>query len=275
MDWSVITTQSALIGDIQMHLQRGFFSSFLFLLLLCSGVANAGVILEDDFESGSAKKFWTSMVDVTVAKLPEQTGRTGNAMRFLFKGVASDKDSWSEARFDLGRDYEQLSIEFDLFVPSNYQHRRPSDNTDNNKFFRIWRTTYDDVEKLGASTLGQNGGSLIGSDYRVQASWGQSTAVKSASGFIGSSDLGKWMTVKIDVRAATDSSLGTIKIYKNGKLHLEDNSIKNHIAGTQGYRYGYLLGWANSGFSVDTILYIDNVRFLNITDSRPKPPIPI
>lgn len=256
--------------------QRHFLRYCFLVLLFSASFAKADVIAEDDFESGSASRIWGSMADATVAQLPSHTGRSGNALRFLFKGVASDKDSWAEARFDLGREYTQLTIEFDLFVPSNYVHRKPSDNTDNNKFFRLWRVSYDDVEKLGASMLGQSttGNSTIGSDYRVFADWGQSTAVKNATGFITADDRGKWMAVRIDIKAATDTTLGSIKIYKNGKVHLDDATIKNHVAGTQGYRYGYLLGWANSGFNEDTIMYIDNVRFLDVVGARPLPPTP-
>jgi len=243
-------------------------------LILFFPSAYSDVIAEDDFESGRFASVWGSLTSVSLVELPSSTKRQGNAMRFVFKGGNSTADSFSEARFDLGREYMQLTIEFDMYVPSNYYHRRPADNTNNNKFFRLWTKTYDDLEKVGASMLTEGGGSTIGSDYRKAVDKGQSTAVLNEGGFITSEDKGRWMAVRIDVKAPTDSSLGSIRIYKNGRLHLNDSSIKNHVPGSQGYRYGYLLGWANSGFDEDTIIYIDNVRFLDRVAARPLPPIP-
>lgn len=247
---------------------------FILSLLLCVPSAYADVIAEDDFESGRFKSVWGALTSVTLAELPSYTKREGHAMRFFFQGGNSTADSFSEARFDLGREYMQLTIEFDLYVPTNYNHRRPGDNTNNNKFFRLWTKTYDDIEKVGASMLTEDGGSTIGSDYRLEPSYGQSTAVKNESRFITEEDKGRWMAVRIDVKAPTDKSLGSIRIYKNGRLHLNDDRVKNHLPGSQGYRYGYLLGWANSGFSEDTIMFIDNVRFLDRVAARPLPPIP-
>lgn len=244
------------------------------MLIFFVHAATADVIAEDDFESGKLSPVWGSLTSASVVDLPKETKRDGRAMRFFFKGGNSTADSFSEARFDLGREYLQLTIEFDMYVPTNYNHRRPGDNTNNNKFFRLWTKTYDDLEKVGASMLTEGGGSTIGSDYRKAVDKGQSTAVMNESGFITAEDRGRWMAVRIDVKAATDKSLGSIKIFKNGKLHLNDSTIKNHVAGEQGYRYGYLLGWANSGFSEDTIIYLDNVRFLDRIAARPLPPIP-
>ena len=244
------------------------------IFILFVHAANADIIAEDDFESGGLSPVWGDLTNASVADLPQITGREGRAMRFFFEGVDSTADSFAEARFDLEKEYTQLTIEFDMFVPANYVHRRPSDNTNNNKFFRLWTKTYDDLEKVGASMLTEGGGSTIGSDYRKAVDKGQSTAVTNEAGFITSDDKGRWMAVRIDVRAATDTSLGSIRVYKNGKLHLDDSTIKNHVSGIQGYRYGYLLGWANSGFSEDTIMYIDNVRFVDRIAARPLPPIP-
>jgi len=225
------------------------------------------IIAEDNFESGRLSSVWNGPRADMVVRLPASTGRSGYAMEFFYPGVADNEDGWAEARFDLKADYAKLAIEFDLFVPSNYFHRVPGDRTNNNKFFRLWQRTYDDVEKLGASMMseGSSGNSTIGSDYRIESSWGISTAITESRSFITSADRGKWMSIRIEVIAATDTTNGSIKIYKNDALHLSDTKIKNHVRGTQGFRYGYLLGWANSGFSQDTRLYVDNLRVLDLS----------
>lgn len=250
-----------------------WIGSFVLFGLILAKSAQAQVIVQDDFEGGQWKSFWGSKTRASVSSERPRDGRY--SARFAFQAAAPGDDSFSELRFDLGGEYRELTIEFDLFVPSNYRHR--PDSPDNNKFFRLWLHDYDDVEKIGASlrSQGTTGNSRIGTDYRKEANLGMSTTLKSANDFITAADKGKWMKVSIYIKSATNTSNGIIRIFKNGRLFLDDSGIKNHVAGTQGYRYGYLLGWANSGFAEETIFYIDNVRFLasESVNSAPRPPV--
>ena len=125
---------------------------------------------------------------------------------------------------------------------------------------------------MGAGTLVQdnNVSSILGTDYKRFTNWGVSTGVKQARDFITAEDLGKWMSIKIYANAPTDKHPGTIRIYKNKYVLLDDTNIANVLPGTQGWRYGYLLGWANSGFREDTAIYMDNVRISE--ESPPKAP---
>ncbi|MES2933926.1 MAG: heparin lyase I family protein [Pseudomonadota bacterium] len=249
-----------------MHQSFSATCFFAALLYVVSPVAAAGMspIAADNFESGKASALWNSFAYVTVKPLPAATGRSGNGLAFGYVGNPVDtRDATAEARFDLKKEYVELAIEYDLFIPANYKHITPSDRADNNKFLRLWQVSYSVGEQIGAGTLpqGLNGESKIGTDYKKFPDWGVSTAIKQADNFITLSDLGQWMTVKIHVKAPSDKSKGVIQIYKNGNLLLNDVAVPNNLPGLQGWRYGYLFGWANSGFREDTVLYIDNVKF--------------
>jgi len=234
----------------------------ILLVAAMSSSVNAGIVASDNFEAGDWAAFWGSTVYATVASDLSKDG--GYAAKLTYPGVAIDEDGWAELRFDLGVPYEELSIRFDLYIPGNYKHR-DAPGGDNNKFFRLWSETYADLEKVGAGFLRQGsvGESSIGTDYRRYADWGVSTGVVEAGDFVTMDDVGKWMAVVIYVKAATDLAPAEVRIYKNGKLHLDDAPSLNYKAGTQGYRYGYLLGWANSGYTEKTSFYIDNVEFHN------------
>lgn len=248
------------------------FTIPLVLALLGTSIAHANLVREDNFEQGKWASFWGAKTGVTVTSNAAKDG--AYSARFFYPARPDGGDGWSELRFDLGNYYNELAIQFDLYIPANYEHRN-SDGPDNNKFFRLWSETYNDKEKVGASIMPQGSGeSRIGSDYRKTAAKGVSTAIVSANDFITSKDYGKWVKIVIYIKAATDTNNFILKIYKNGALHLSDSHNNNYVAGTQGYRRGYLLGWSNSGFNQDTVFYIDNVKFhdMDIMINAPMPP---
>lgn len=247
---------------------------FGWLILMAAPLTQAVTIFEDNFESGTASSYWTAFSWVSVQPLPPETGRSGKALQFKYKGNIDDTvDATAEARFDLKKIYTTVLIEFDLFIPANYRHMKPSDKIDNNKLLRMWQVNYGEGEQAGAGTLSQGtlGESRVGSDYKIKPEYGMSTGCLSANDFITTSDFGKWMTVKIYVEAPTDTTYGKIRIYKNNMLLLSDNNFRNVSVGSHGWRYGYLFGWANSGFREDTILYVDNVKFSE--GSPPRAPL--
>lgn len=218
------------------------------------------LIFFDDLDTDPISNHWAYLNSVNVSANNSKSGN--RALEFYFKGGDENTDSHAEARFDLGAKYSELTIVFDLFVPSNFNHRN-APGPDNNKFLRLWTNTYNDLEKVGVSTWSQaNGGSAIGEDFVLRQYSSMSTMITSRSDWISASDKGKWMSVKIYIKVSNDKEPGQIKLYKNGSLFHENTQIdNNHIMGEQGLQFGYLLGWANSGFAEDTYMYIDNVAF--------------
>lgn len=242
---------------------------------LSAQACGANVIYSDNFDSGKPSSLWTNLTSAVVVSLPSETGRSGFAMRFTYTGNADDTiDAFSEARFDLKAEYKNLTIKYDLFIPANYVHQKPSDRIDNNKFLRLWREQYTVGDHIGASMLSEpDGDSLLGVDYKIQPTWGISTGIDPKGDFITAADKGKWISIRIEVEAPKSSTLlGAIRIFKNNKLFVGTSKVTDVEPGEQGWRYGYLLGWANSGFRADTILYIDNVEIDDSAFERPKPP---
>lgn len=229
-------------------------------------IEEANIIYSDDFESGDfflngTESIWTDKALVSICVLEDKN----SVADFNFKGSSDlSKDAMSELRFDLGKLYTEIWIRFDLFIPKNYKHR-DGISTDNNKFFRLYPETYDDSEKIGASLMKNtdgNGGSSMAIDYSKQADWGLSLAAGGiAQNFITDVDLGEWMQVKICVKTAEGDTPAYIAIYKNKSLFIEKSVALDYDPDINGLRYGYLLGWSNSGFDEDTHLLIDNIFF--------------
>jgi hypothetical protein len=233
-------------------------------LSLAALASNAAVIFSDNFDSGTfamaqSSAGWIDMGGVSV--INTTTAKSGSyAARFHFDGGSIDTDAAAELRFDIGSAKTELWIQYDIYIPSNYVHR-DAPSSDNNKFLRLWGVIYDDVEKLGFSMWPTGSGSALVPDWNTGAGIGPNGA--SSDNFIASGDLGKWMTVKVYVKAATASANGTLKLWKNGTLVIDNtNKLNNYAAsGIHAYRYGYIFGYSNSGFTAATDILVDNVVF--------------
>ena len=232
-----------------------------------------GLMFTDGFETGDKSHTENSVAwgGSTNAAVQASRGNPGYALQFTFTGTASGSDATAEQRFDLGALYSELTITFDLYVPDGaeawggaaYAHRNDSPN--NNKFFRLWPVTYDDRTKVGASLLRSSNQGVSVSDTRSE--WavdggGVGTKGAAAASIITPSDLGTWIAIKLYCKAATASVDGTLQIYKNGALIIDnDGTVDNyHAEHPEGWRFGYLFGWSNSGFDATTYLQVDNVR---------------
>ncbi len=208
-------------------------------------------------------------------------GNTGGKVKLRFTGNVSETvDAMAQLTFTLPRIFKELIFEYDLYVPANYSHTIPSDNANNNKFLRLWQTTYGFYHagnKCGASLFANSGNSTLipecmhfGDGVGPGIGWGDT----SDTGFIGAADKGAWMHVKVHAKAATVGNNfseggttcgdGFIRFYKNDVLSARNEKMASIGTGAQGWKYGYLMGAANSGFRVDTDFYIDNLVIIGV-----------
>lgn len=207
--------------------------------------------------------------DGSSVTLVSGAGNPGYGLVFSYAGEADlAQTSRCEQFFDLGALYTEVTIEFDLYIPagtesyggSAYVHRDSTDS-DNNKFIRLWHTTESvDEEKVGASLFRVTG------DYSdINAEWGAAMGVNGqpSASFIRASDLGTWINVRFYAKAPSAAANGTIKIWRNGVLIIDRTALVDSYNASElhAYRYGYLLGTANSGFTDTTKFVIDNVKF--------------
>jgi hypothetical protein len=187
----------------------------------------------------------------------------------------------SEQRFDMGRYLSDVTVEYMLYVPDNFRHRR-DDGVTNNKFIMLWRDAYSDVSggtwRLGWEYLRNTDSTSLGRfmssrwDVNMLTDWGDwgTPAPNLTPSLINKSGplvIGQWNKIKMRAKAASSrtSADGVMEFWVNDILVLAIRNGKFHNAydtpADAVLRNGYLMGWANSGFTEKTIFFIDDVKF--------------
>lgn len=236
--------------------------SVLVAALMWSVPAPAGVLFSDGFESGSFASSqngisWGGGNSTSVSSQRAYNGRY--SLRFTFESGRSGDDAFAEQRIRLPQRNEYW-FKYRLYIPSNYHHR--SDGASNNKFIAVYRDPYSSPGFQINLTLYPN--SSGGSDVRVHyynngSEWSPRSI---ASKFIDAADKGAWMEVVVQVKVPSSSSSndGIVRLWKNGKLVGGVTDLASWGGSGENYiSEAYLLGWANSGFNEETVLYIDDV----------------
>ena len=104
---------------------------------------------------------------------------------------------------------------------------------------------------------------------------GQYNTAESNSSVINDSIRGRWVqfNFKVSASSALGKSDGFIEIDLDGVklLRTEGLPLYSVLGNAAGFEYGYLMGWANSGFQDQTYVYIDDVT---ITTSASTPTAP-
>jgi hypothetical protein len=252
--------------------------------VVASSTAGAATLFQDSFESGrkasSQNGFsWGGSTDL-VAVSSTRAASGSYSLLFPFQAVPTGEDSFEEQRLNFGKPYNEIWIKYDLYVPSNYVHRR--DGASNNKFFAIFNNDYSPGFQANFSlSPGANNGSNIEVHYYRN---GAEQEVQGGGALIGPTDLGKWhrIVMHFKVPTSTSASDGVMELWKNGQSIYSSKSLA--MGGTSGLNYmdeAYILGWANSGFNQDTLMYIDDVVVADTaipltgggTTATPNPPV--
>jgi hypothetical protein len=243
----------------------------------------AGLFFADNFDNGlrtNANGFkWTDPAYVSVSN---ERAYSGNyALKFEYGAAGFGEDGWSEQRFDMGRYVSDVTIEYRLFVPANFKHRL-DDRATNNKLLMLWRDKYGSLTgtwQIGWEYL--RGTDDLTSKARFMSSRWDCEYVTDGcewpnpepqSGFpiIGGTNglrIGEWNKVRFRAKSASSGTsqdgVATLWIndvmvftYSLGRFHNSDKSVTDAVL-----RNGYLMGWANSGFTERTVFYVDDVKF--------------
>lgn len=265
------------------------------LLSLCLVIPTAGLaenIIHDSFESGDmsapgggnfswANNNRSSVVTMDPGPLEVWQNGKRNApdsdqskdwtaydgdfsLRFRYPA----NKEWSEQRFDIGDAYPEIWMSFWLRVPTNFLHER-----NNQKLFALWMDGY--------SSKGD--GSTVSMEFRPDGSGGSVFYAKTSKGKYNVSgrdqsympfisvpeDRGRWMNIVVKVVAESkeDASDGTIEVWRKwaGESYVKTHDrtkqpIRLPSSGPQGIRRGYLMGYANGPYKVDTEFLIDDFR---------------
>jgi hypothetical protein len=243
---------------------RGMAMMLSLALISWSACSRAAVLFEDGFEAGVKRSAvngisWGGSTD-NVRTSSTRSFSGSYALEFPFAGVPVGQDSFEEQRVLFGKPYNEIWIKYDLYVPSNYYHR--ADSPSNNKFFAIFNNNYRPGFQVNYSTYAEAGGaSGVGIHYYKngveQATDGLPRATLFSSG-----DRGKWHRIVMHFKVPTSltSADGVMELWKNGQTLISVKNLPSN--GTSGLNYideAYILGWANSGFTEKTVMYVDNV----------------
>lgn len=243
-----------------------------------------GLFFSDNFDTGARQNAngfsWGSASWVSVSNEKAFSGQY--ALRFEYGAAAAGEDGMSEQRFDMGRYLSDVTIEYMLFVPSNFKHRR-DDGVTNNKFLMLWRDKYGSLSgtwQIGWEYLRTDDftsrarfmSSRWDCDYVTDGcDWPTPNPIEGYSLIGGTTGLkiGQWNKVKFRAKAATSRTASdgvatlwvndqVIFTYSLGRFHNFNPAISDAVL-----RNGYLMGWANSGFTEKTVFYVDDVKFYN------------
>lgn len=260
-------------------------STSILAALVATSTAGAATLFQDGFEGGrkaSAQNgfSWGGSTD-KVAVSSTRAAAGSYSLMFPFQAVAAGEDSFEEQRLNFGKPYNEVWFKYDLYVPSNYVHRR--DGASNNKFFAIFNNDYRPGFQVNFSlSPGANNGSDIEVHYYRN---GSEQPSEGGAALIGPSDLGKWLRIVMHfkVPTSTNAADGVMELWKNGQSIFSTKNLAS--GGTSGLNYmdeAYILGWANSGFNQDTLMYIDDVIVADTaipltaggtTPATPNPPV--
>ena len=191
-----------------------------------AGSADSGTgappLFADGFESGDLSHTENGVEwCCNSVRVSDERARSGRySLRFAFGPDAPGEDSWAEQRVALGRPMTEVWVSYALYVPPNYAHR--SDSPSNNKFFALYH----------------------GPDFMS-----------------GSAPGWKQITMHIAAESGPEGRDGVIQLWRDGESIIDIRDARNWGgAGTNFFDEAYILGWANSGFTENTVLFVDDVR---------------
>jgi len=246
-----------------------------------AGVTPTTAFFTDGFETGDLSHSengagWGSNVRFNVTGNSPKSGSYNG--EFNYEANAEEADGFSELRYSLGGNYTEIWVGYDLYIPDNYYHREQSDSANNKGFLFAWSGDYGSPSGPGMGPNfwplpdGSSGSThyVWGIDFINQ--WGEPrTQIHLTEGVntsgINLSDRGKWIKIICHYKYASSANNdGVAEIWKK----YPDETIEKHIdiqngawyvSGQPGFDQGYILGWANSGFTDATTFKIDNVEF--------------
>jgi trimeric autotransporter adhesin len=128
----------------------------------------------------------------------------------------------------------------------------------------IWQTWRSGTNPPSDPNLGD---SRFSAQYSPNGNIGVTPEGGHADSFITASDRGRWIQIRVQAKVADPGSAnGILRVWKDGVLVSQiSNAAIYAPAGSEyqnAFRHGYLMGWANSGYTHDTYIYVDDFRII-------------
>lgn len=254
-------------------------------VLLVTFSVSAQTLFLDGFESGDRSATQNNIRwilpggNISINSLRPRTG--SYAMEFRFPARPDGQDSSAEQRIALGASYTDLWIKYDFYVPTNYYHRTQS-GAANNKYFAIYRNPYTNPGfQVNFSTQPNgSGGSHLEIHTQDNGREAPVQSPSSARNFLTSADAGRWHNLILHIKVPTGPSTndGVMQLWKNGTQIVNLTNLASWGGTGQNYMdEAYILGWSNSGYTNETIFYVDNFEVSNTplgVNPPAAPPVP-
>ena len=240
--------------------------------------------------NGPTETYYNGITSSIYSKLmPDGTTRNWTAndqqhsLRFHYKAG----EEWTEQWFGLNKQLTDIWIGYWLRVPTNFSYGT-SPTRSNNKFFALWMDGYSSKGAGSTVWLGMEPHNTTGATLGFTFSTGNNRVAegfRQHTPFISTADRGRWMHIILHVKAestegANDGIIQTYRRWKNEegytKLHETLDAPLRIPDSVAGFNEGYILGWANRPYDVDTEWLLDNfttstTSLLTNRPSRPKP----
>jgi hypothetical protein len=237
-------------------------------------------VFSDDFESGNYKRkqaggSWTGGGSGNVHVGPGGADGSRYALNLIHRAKGQKGMSSAEQRFVLEKGVTELWLEYDFYLPKNFQHR----GTRNNKFLALWEEKYGGVMKDGVTPTpyfliefrpmnpAKQRGGRVGDSYLYVTGHTRDNDVNrrfgTAVNAFTDAERGRWNKVKLHIAIATDDKTndGIVELSINERMLISNTRLALPSKANGHYlRRGYFLGWSNSGYDEDMNFKIDNVR---------------
>ena len=245
-------------------------------------LSDGTILFADDFSSGNLSKTangWSWMGTwVDVVSGFSKDGNVGHAARFTFKatpGTLDTDDAWAELRFKIGTpDLRDLWVTYWLYYPNGLEStsrgprfvHRVSPGSNNNKFFMLFENYSTGYLSYGAHTWpdGTAGDGYLTPNARIDTTGVVKHLWQYKVPWEADAYRGRWLKIEIHGKAASGPGMadGVLQYYRDGVAVIDAQNLTSwQNLGQNVWKEGYLLGWANSGFSELTYAYISNVTF--------------
>jgi hypothetical protein len=265
-------------------------SAFVFASLLALTARGEALIL-DSFESGDMSATntegfgWAANNKTSVVTADNEVFNNGeknapipngknwrpktgeHSLKFLYP---SD-ESWTEQRFAIGGAYPEIWMSFWLRVPTNFTHPAKEGWPDNQKLFFLWMDGYSTKGEGSSVGMEFRGNGLGGSYFYAKISRGGNTGTGIDTGQISFLDIpadrGKWMHLVVHVASestagANDGLMEVWRKWEGDSQYMKTHDLKDQpisiSSSVKGFANGYLMGWANTPYPVDTEFLLDD-----------------
>lgn len=255
-------------------------------------------LFASDVESGVLKALQGSFVEFRAGAAPDiaPTLTTRNpapglshSIEFTFGGESDlAQDAFSELRFRMTEGRPEVYLTWDIYFPSDADalnpslataayHHRDATGPDNNKLARAWDEDYNAYKVKGGVSLMPTGSgeSAIIPEYGMA----KATGVTGVGQFglqgvypgISNAEEGTWRRMELRLKLASSPTAndGAIELWENDTKTMSHTTVPWFSTATDAKNYFknlYLLGWANSGYTKTTRIWVSPRIF--VTDKR-------